>query len=54
MNIRELRSYIRRELFTEATLKKVVNEGITCTNAVWELVKVNGSIAWSQYMQIVS
>ena len=38
----------------EPTTKKVVIEAITCTNYVWELVKVNGSIAWRQYMEIVS
>ena len=54
MNIHELRSCIQREFVTEATTKKVVIEGITCTNVVWELVKVNGSIAWCQYMQIAS
>ena len=47
MNIHELRSCIRREVVTEAMTKKLVIEGITRTNAVWELVKVNGSVAWS-------
>ena len=54
MNIHELRSCIRREFVTEATTKKVVIEGITCTNDVWVLVKVAGSVVWSQYMQIAS
>ena len=54
MNIHELQSCICREFVTEATTKKVVIEGITCTNVMWELVKVAGSIAWSQYMPIAS
>lgn len=54
MNIHEFRSCIRKEFVTEVMTKKLVIEGITCVNAVWELVKVNRSIAWSQYMQIAS
>lgn len=45
MNIHKLRSCIRREFVTEAMTEKLLIEGITFMNAVWELVKLNRSIA---------
>ena len=41
-----------------ATVFKLAIEAITYTSwggqGVWELLKVNGSVAWGQYMQIAS
>ena len=51
MNIDELRSCIRMEFDMEAATEKLVIKGITYTNRlghdIWELLKVNDSVAWS-------